>query len=156
MPRADAAERDPAGDRSARRGGGEAVWPLAPPVRVVRPFDPPPRPWLRGHRGVDLAAAPAAPVRSTAAGVVVYAGPVAGRGVVSVAHADGLRTTYEPVRPVVAVGATVVAGQPLATLEPGHRGCPERACLHWGLRDGSHYLDPLLLFGLARSRLLPS
>ena len=31
-------------------------WPLAGHPTVVTPFRPPPRPWLPGHRGVDLAA----------------------------------------------------------------------------------------------------
>ena len=51
---------------------------------MVRPFDPPPQPWLAGHRGVDLAGEPGAAVVSAAAGTVIFAGVVAGRGVVSV------------------------------------------------------------------------
>ena len=74
---------------------------------------------------------------------------------VSVAHAGGLRTTYEPVRPAVAAGDRVVAGEPLGTLAAGHPGCPAPACLHWGLRRGDAYLDPLALLGLGRVRLLP-
>ena len=129
-------------------------WPLTP-ARVVRRFDPPPRPWLPGHRGADLAGLPGAEVRAAGAGTVVFAGRVAGRGVVSVAHAGGLRTTYEPVAATVAAGDTVAPGTPLGTLEPGHPGCPGPACLHWGLRRGDLYLDPLALLGLGRVRLLP-
>jgi hypothetical protein len=29
------------------------------------------------------------------------------------------------------------------------------ACLHWGLRSGALYLDPLILLGLGPVRLLP-
>lgn len=94
-------------------------------------------------------------MRAAGAGTVVYAGSLAGRGVVSVAHTGGLRTSYEPVTAAVAVGDTVPAGGPLGTLEPGHPGCPEIACLHWGLRRGDLYLDPLALLGLGRVRLLP-
>ncbi len=50
---------------------------------------------------------------------------------------------------------------PLGVVEPGHRGCAV-ACLHWGLRRAvpggggpEQYLDPLLLVGLGRPRLLP-
>ncbi len=77
-------------------------------------------------------------------------------------HAGGLRTTYEPVLAAVAVGAPVVRGSPLGVLESGHRGCPRSACLHWGLRRAvagqrdEQYLDPLLLVGLGRPRLLPT
>ncbi|MFG1778439.1 murein hydrolase activator EnvC family protein [Micromonospora sp. NPDC049051] len=130
-------------------------WPLDGTPRPVRRFDPPPRPWLPGHRGVDLAAAPGATVRAASAGTVLFAGLVAGRPVVTVGHADGLRTTHEPVSPAVRPGETLTAGAPLGTLLAGHPGCPAPACLHWGLRRGADYLDPLALLGLGPVRLLP-
>jgi murein DD-endopeptidase MepM/ murein hydrolase activator NlpD len=133
-------------------------WPLDGAVRVARAFDPPPRPWLAGHRGVDLAAVPGATVRSAGTGVIRYAGRIAGRGVLSVTHGGGLRTTYEPVDalPGIEVGGAVVAGQPLGVLAAGHPGCAAPACLHWGLRGpAGEYLDPLALLGLGRVRLLP-
>jgi len=130
-------------------------WPLDGAPRVVRRFDPPPSPWLAGHRGVDLAAGAGAPVRTAGAGTVHFAGRVAGRGVVSVAHSSGLRTTYEPVEATVRTGQAVAAGDQIGTLAAGHAGCPVAACLHWGLRRGEEYLDPLALLGLGRVRLLP-
>ncbi|WP_433826926.1 murein hydrolase activator EnvC family protein [Actinoplanes sp. CA-015351] len=129
-------------------------WPVISP-RVVRHFDPPPQPWLAGHRGADLAVDPAAVISSAGPGIVLFAGTIAGRGVVSVAHANGLRTTYEPVTADVEIGDQVAAGDPLGTIEIGHPGCPEPVCLHWGLRRGDVYLDPLALLGLGRVRLLP-
>ncbi|PWU44535.1 peptidase M23 [Micromonospora globispora] len=134
---------------------GRFRWPLAGNPQLVRRFDPPPQPWLPGHRGVDLAAAAGAEVRSAGPGVVLFAGTVAGRPVVTVGHADGLRTTYEPVRPRLPAGARVAAGTPIGTLLAGHPGCPAVACLHWGLRRGTEYLDPLALLGLGPVRLLP-
>ncbi|AVT30781.1 hypothetical protein C6361_16305 [Plantactinospora sp. BC1] len=136
---------------------GRFRWPLDGVPPVVRRFDPPPRPWAAGHRGVDLAAPPGATVRAAGPGVVFFAGMVAGRPLVSVAHANGLRTTYEPVRSGLAAGDAVRAGDPLGVLLPGHRGCLSAGsvCLHWGLRRGDEYLDPLLLLGLGRVRLLP-
>ncbi|MFC3505044.1 murein hydrolase activator EnvC family protein [Micromonospora krabiensis] len=130
-------------------------WPVDGPPRPVRRFDPPPRPWLPGHRGVDLAAPPGATVRAAGPGTVLFAGPVAGRPVVTVGHSDGLRTTYEPARPSVAVGASVAAGDAVGVLLDGHPGCPVAACLHWGLRRGEEYLDPMALLGLGPVRLLP-
>jgi murein DD-endopeptidase MepM/ murein hydrolase activator NlpD len=129
-------------------------WPLAPPHRVVRVFEAPSSPYGPGHRGVDLAAPAGAPVLAAGAGVVVFAGPLAGRGVVSVDHPNGLRTTYEPVDAVVKAGDRVVAGTVLGRLRPGHAGCPG-ACLHWGVRRGGEYLDPLSLVSTGRVRLLP-
>ncbi|GMA31798.1 murein hydrolase activator EnvC family protein [Litorihabitans aurantiacus] len=108
-------------------------WPLDPPS-VVRPFDEPPQPWLAGHRGADLAGVPGAPVRAAADGVVAFAGSVAGKPVVSVDHADGIRTTYEPVEAVVTRGAAVARGDVIGTLAAGHpdvAGAPGTA-LHWG------------------------
>jgi murein DD-endopeptidase MepM/ murein hydrolase activator NlpD len=146
---------------SARFAGRQAPpmgtgfgWPVVP-ADVVRRFDPPPRPWLPGHRGVDLAAPPSAVIHSAGAGTVIYAGVLAGRGVVSVAHPGGLRTTYEPIHATVTTGVAVSSGGELGTLDPGHPGCPTSACLHWGLRRGDLYLDPLALLGLGRVRLLP-
>lgn len=143
-----------AGAATAQQEAGYQ-WPLAGRPRVTRWFDPPPQPWLPGHRGVDLAGDPGATVRAAGPGVVHFAGPVAGVGVVSVDHAGGLRTTYQPVTPTVSAGDTVAAGDPIGTLEAGHAGCPVAACLHWGLRHGETYLDPLTLLGLGRVRLLP-
>ena len=133
----------------------QAPWvrPLA--GEVTRAFAPPPTPYAAGHRGVDLAGTAGQPVLSAGTGVVVFAGLVAGRPVVSVDHADGLRTTYEPVRPAVAAGQVVARGSPLGVLLPGHPGCPVESCLHWGLRRGATYLDPLLLLRPPRVRLLP-
>lgn len=137
--------------------GSAALWsaPLAGGLRVTRPFDPPPDPFGAGHRGVDLAGTPGAPVLAAGDGIVVFAGMVAGRPVVSVDHAGGLRTTYEPVNPSVAAGQPVARGSPLGTLSAGHGGCPAAACLHWGLRRGEVYLDPLGLVRPVRVRLLP-
>ncbi|XVV11535.1 murein hydrolase activator EnvC family protein [Actinoplanes sp. CA-131856] len=123
-------------------------WPLSP-ATVVRRFDPPAQPWLAGHRGVDLSGSPGTPVSSAGPGTVVFAGELAGRGVVSIAHAGGLRTTYEPVSASVARGDVVAGGAVIGLLEAGHAG------LHWGLRRGELYLDPLALLGLGRVRLLP-
>ena len=136
--------------------GSRYAWPLHPPPVVRAPFRPPAHPYGPGHRGVDLGAAPGRPVLAARAGTVVFAGPVAGRGVVSVRHDDGLRTTYQPVRPLVPAGAQVAAGQVIATLVPGLAGCPDPACLHWGVRRGpAEYLDPLVLLRPPQVRLLP-
>jgi murein DD-endopeptidase MepM/ murein hydrolase activator NlpD len=118
---------------------------------------------------VDLAAVAGAPVLAAGPGTVVFAGPVAGRMVVSIDHAGGLRSTYEPVSPLVRAGEVVAGGQQIGTLQPGHGtpgaadsgarpgdgGCGATVCLHWGVRRGMDYLDPLRLLGLGGVRLLP-
>ncbi|MYR05928.1 peptidoglycan DD-metalloendopeptidase family protein [Gordonia sp. SID5947] len=133
--------------------------PLAPPAAVVRGFDPPELRWQPGHRGVDLSTSPGAAIRAAGPGTVQFAGVVAGRPVVSIHHADGLITTYEPVRPSVRAGATVRRGQTIGTVSAGHEGCSAPACLHWGARRGKGrsavYLNPLALIGALRVRLKP-
>ena len=145
----------PPGAGTPAPGAGYA-WPLLPVPSVLAPFRAPTHAYGPGHRGVDLAGRAGQPVLVAHAGTVVFAGPVAGHGVVSVQHDDGLRTTYEPVSPAVPAGAVVRAGDVLGMLEAGHAGCPAPVCLHWGVRrDRLDYLDPLVLLGPARVRLLP-
>jgi murein DD-endopeptidase MepM/ murein hydrolase activator NlpD len=131
-------------------------WPLEGRPAVVRGFDPPPERWGAGHRGVDLRGRPGTAVVAAGAGVVSYAGLLAGRGVVAVRHPGGLETTYEPLRVRTRTGARVEAGDVLGRLDPGHGDCGlGYACLHWGLRRGEDYLDPRSLVGTGPVRLLP-
>jgi murein DD-endopeptidase MepM/ murein hydrolase activator NlpD len=129
-------------------------WPLAPPHPVLHRFQAPSLPYGPGHRGLDIGGVEGEPVLAVADGVVFFAGPVATRGVVSVAHSGGLRTTYEPVAPEVAVGQRVRRGEEVARLLPGHPGCPS-VCLHLGVRRGKDYLNPVRLLSTQRVRLLP-
>jgi len=119
---------------------------------VVRGFDPPDQPWLAGHRGVDIAGVEGQSVVAAMDGVVSFAGMVAGRPVISINHGR-LTTTYEPVQPSVTAGQSVAAGQTIGTLLAGHP-CPVEACLHWGLKDGETYLDPLSLLSGGDIRLI--
>ncbi len=165
----------PAHDGSADSGPGrpppatvgERAWPVVGPAgarpTVARGWEPPPAPWAPGHRGVDLLAAENATVRAAAPGRVLFAGKVAGKGVLSIEVSGSgtppLRTTYEPVHPTVRKGDHVTAGQPVATIAPGPFHC-SAPCLHWGLLRGKLYLDPLSLLPpsirhSAPSRLLP-
>ena len=134
-------------------------WPLRPRPAVVRVFDAPSPNWHSGHRGVDLAGTAGQPVYAGRSGTVVFAGELAGRPVVSIAHAGGLRTTYEPVRPSVRAGQRVETGAPLGELLVGHPGCAVAACLHWGAMWGAaadaRYVDPLGLVASTPIRLKP-
>jgi hypothetical protein len=150
-----AAAPDPvavAGPSSAGPWSWPVGSPTAPPS-VLRAFAPPDRPWLAGHRGVDLEADAGTTVRSAGAGVVSHAGRLAGRGVVAVVHGD-LRTTYEPVTAAVSVGMQVAPGEAIGRLESGGH-CAPTACLHWGLLRGDTYVDPLSLLSGGPVRLLP-
>lgn len=154
-------------------------WPLSgangEPPAVVRGFQPPLRRWDPGHRGLDLIdpGSGAAPdldpptttpdppttpeiVHAAGAGTVILASPLFGQDVVSISH-GALRTSYEPVAPLVHVGEQVVRGEVIGELEPGH--CVDQPCLHWGLLTGHgrriRYYDPSILLGPGRVRLEP-
>lgn len=138
-------------------------WPLRPAPAVVRDFDAPSPDWKPGHRGVDLAGRPGQPVYAAGSATVVFAGLLAGRPVVSLAHPGGLHTSYEPVRATVHVGQQVSAQTMIGELIAGHAGCRAsqagRACLHWGAMwgpaSGAHYVDPLGLLRSTAVRLKP-
>jgi murein DD-endopeptidase MepM/ murein hydrolase activator NlpD len=130
--------------------------PPVSPTRVVRPFAPPTTRFGPGHLGVDLSVTPGSAVRAAGAGIVTFAGSVAGRGLVVVLHADGVSTEYEPLRPIASAGTTVRRGQVLGRVSGTHGNCAPGRCLHWGARRGDDYLDPLLLLRpLGPVRLLP-
>jgi murein DD-endopeptidase MepM/ murein hydrolase activator NlpD len=143
----------------ARADSPRLEWPLRPRPAVVRTFDAPAPNWNRGHRGVDLAGTAGQRVYAAGAGTVVYAGMLAGREVVSLAHPGGLHTSYEPVQASVRVGQLVAAGGVIGELQGGHPGCPVEACLHWGAMwgpaSGADYVDPLGLLASTPVRLKP-
>ncbi|MDR6557185.1 murein DD-endopeptidase MepM/ murein hydrolase activator NlpD [Arthrobacter pascens] len=130
-------------------------WPLAPRPPVLRPFDPPDKPWLSGHRGVDLkAASDGGPVTSPESGTVSFVGVVVDRPVITVDHGNGLRSSFEPVRSSLAQGDAVAKGDVLGALVTGH--CGATPCVHWGVRRGDEYLNPLeFVLDLRPSVLLP-
>ncbi|MDQ4490450.1 M23 family metallopeptidase [Sinomonas sp. ASV486] len=141
----------------AQPSGYGWAWPLEPRPAVVRQFDPPRRPWLSGHRGADLGAVRGAEVRSPQAGTVVFSGWVVDRPVVTIDHGDGLRSSFEPVVGTATVGAAIARGEPVGALAPGEAGhCGPDDCLHWGVRRGDEYVDPLAFIEDRRpSVLLP-
>lgn len=129
-------------DRGERRAG--FVLPIDRPVtdRFRRPLTD----WGPGNRGWEFATVPGDPVVSVGPGTVVFAGPVAGRGVVTVAHAGGLRSSVTGL-----VTVDVRAGQ---VVEAGTRLGGARAGLHLGFRRGGRYIDPAAVFGLTPHAVL--
>jgi murein DD-endopeptidase MepM/ murein hydrolase activator NlpD len=123
-----------------------------PPVDapIVDHFRPPACTWCPGNRGIDYDTAPGTAVHAAAPGTVTFAGLIGGDGFVTVAHADGLRTSYAFLATIaVRSGQVVARGEVLGTTA---------GRLHFGVRRGSAYLDPELLFagGRVRARLVPA
>ncbi|MCX6434322.1 MAG: M23 family metallopeptidase [Actinobacteria bacterium] len=135
--------------------GGQ--WPVADPT-LLSVFRPPSSVWGAGHRGVDLAARTGQEVRAMAAGVVSFAGTIAGKPVVAIAlpGPGSRRVTYEPVVATVAVGQAVRAGDVIGTLAAAGGHCGGAVgCVHIGLRTADGYLDPLSLMGRRPAVLKP-
>ncbi|MDR0482127.1 MAG: M23 family metallopeptidase [Cellulomonadaceae bacterium] len=144
---------------SAETGHASRFYVLPVDGEVAFRFDPPAEKWLAGHRGVDIWTTVGGAVAAPFGGVVSFVGSVGGKPVVVINHPDGLRSSLEPVVGIVAVGETVAQGQPVGHLgvsssasnpnhcrpDAGEDG--EAACVHWGVRRGDIYLDPLSLLG---------
>lgn len=123
---------------------GTWSWPVSGPHALARPYVAPAGPYGAGHRGIDIRAANGAEVLAPADGVVHFAGFVVDRPVLSIEHADGVLSSYEPVQTTLAAGDRVTRGQVVGTLLPGHCASP---CLHLGVRVGGEYVNPLLFLG---------
>lgn len=122
------------------------VLPVDAPV--IDLFRPPAGPYGSGNRGWEFATLGGESVRAVGAGVVAFAGPVAGRGVVSIEHPDGLRSSVTGMARIdVGAGDPVAAGDPIGTA---------RAGLHLGFRRGGQYVDPAVVYRIeVHARLVP-
>lgn len=142
-------------------------WPIAPPWRVVRDYVAPPTPYGIGHRGIDLTAPPATLVLAPAPGIVLFAGIVVDRGVISIDHGNGVISSFEPVTASVFAGDGVRTGDAIGVVSGLHTSESRAlvgaetvsgfcACLHMGTRLNGEYLSPLaFLSAIDRAVLLP-
>ena len=131
---------------------GRWSWPVEGAHQILRPFIAPATPYSAGHRGIDIAAS--GNVYAPADGVVHFAGFVVSRDVLSISHAGGVVSSYEPVASSLHAGDVVTRGEVIGTIEPGHCSIP---CLHFGVRIDGQYVSPLLfLGGIPHSVLLPT
>lgn len=127
-------------------------WPLRR-VEKLAAFDAPAQPWLAGHRGVDLAAEERDELVAPADGVVSFVGIVAGKQVVGIRHAD-LTLTFEPAISELRTGAKVTRDEPFGMVGARSDHC-DGSCLHWGVRRGDDYLDPVAMSEPRRIALKP-
>ena len=127
------------------RAAGDWVWPVVGPI--VRGFDPPTSPFGSGHRGIDIAAAPATVLVAPEAGQVTFAGPVGGELFVTIDHGDGVRSTMSWLSAIlVRRNDLVERGQPVAVSGHGHTAL-DTPHVHFGVRLGETYVDPLDYLG---------
>ena len=137
----------------AKEDGPDWVWPLER-FRLEREFVAPPHRYGPGHRGIDLRPLDDAAVRTPAAGTVAFAGQVAGRGVLTIDHGDGLVTTFEPIVTDLRPGTPVARSDAVGEVGLGGHASP--GSLHFGVRLHGEYVNPLLMLGgVPRAVLLP-
>jgi murein DD-endopeptidase MepM/ murein hydrolase activator NlpD len=99
------------------------------------------------HRGVDFAADAGADVLAVATGIVTWAGPRAGYGVlVEVSHGNGYVTRYaHSSRVLVRVGETVERGQAVAAV--GSTGRSTGPHVHFEVLRNGGQIDPIAFVG---------
>ena len=117
-------------------------WPVRHP-EVLQDFDAPDKPWLAGHRGVDLASHEGDELIAPAAGYISFAGKVAGKDVVVITHPQGFRSTFEPAQAVARQGQALKRGEVFALRSSGESNHCEDTCIHWGVKiSKQRYLNP--------------
>ena len=128
--------------------------PPIPGAQQVKDFDLPINAFSSGHRGVDYLSTFNSPVMAASDGVITHAGLIANRWTITVTH-NNLRTTYEPVKPIIIFGEFVKQGQIIGYLQQTGSHCFPESCLHFGLKEGKAYLIPSIKNNRNYPRLLP-
>ncbi|NLI11582.1 MAG: M23 family metallopeptidase, partial [Peptococcaceae bacterium] len=121
---------------------GQAAWPMSWPLAgvITSPFGPRDG---KQHEGIDIAAEEGTPVRATAAGRVVFAGPRGTYGLaVIIDHGDGTRTLYAHCsKLLVAEGSSVDTSTVIAL--SGNTGRSTGPHLHLEVLKNGVPLNPL-------------
>jgi murein DD-endopeptidase MepM/ murein hydrolase activator NlpD len=129
---------------AARQCRARMVLPVAD-AHISKSFDRPSMRWATGHRGVDITAGTGTALIAPDDGVISFNGTVAGKDVISIKHADGLTSTFEPAHSDLETGAPVFRGKPFGVADGLSDHCLD-LCVHWGVMDASDdYLDPSTL-----------
>jgi peptidoglycan hydrolase-like protein with peptidoglycan-binding domain len=116
---------------------------LSPPLNVPPGDRFGPR-GVRFHSGVDYSARVGTPIAAAGAGIVTYAGPLAGGWgkVVTIGHGADVRTMYAHLSKIrVRVGARVDAGETIGRV--GKTGNASGSHLHFEVRVRGAAVDPL-------------
>ena len=134
--------------------------PLEPPIKLINQYRQPNSDYSAGHRGVDYLVSVGQRVFAPADGQVWFSGKVVNRSLLSLSHAGGYLSEFEPLCSELKKGDMILKGQEIGRVcEPDASyvpHCASASCLHFSLRSFGSYLSPLVLIGqLNPSRLLP-
>lgn len=142
---------------SSGAGASETTWVSpVPAMEIVEAFDPPDKPWLKGHRGIDVLAVDGEPLRAPTAGSIRFRGSVAGTPTVSIETDTGHVVSFQPASTEMKKGDEFAAGEEIGVVAEGSH-C-EKSCLHigvWTAASNKDYIDPAQFFGHEQSILLP-
>lgn len=132
-------------------GSAEAAPCWTPPVagRITDPFRAPACRYCAGNRGLEYVVGSNAAVRAVTAGVVTWAGSVAGIRYVVVQHPNGWRVTYGRLdSSSLRIGDLVVRRSLIGAAS---------GSFYFGLRIDARYIDPQPYLGrsVGRPRLVP-
>lgn len=139
----------------AARAAADALDAQPPPSHLLRPTDGPVAVRFGGRldgglrsQGLAYRTGDGAPVRSPADGVVVYAGPLNGWGLVVILRAGGgcHMVLSGLARVTVAAGQQVAASTPVGTMAAAGQKPPE---LYFEVRMSGEPVDPTRLMGAA-------
>ena len=126
--------------------GGAFTWPTPGYYTITSSFgsrEAPTEGATTFHKGIDIGCAEGASIVAAADGVVSYAGYLDGGGnTVIIDHGNGLCTLYMHMSGfAIGQGANVTAGTPVGY--GGSTGISTGPHLHFGVRVGGEYVDPL-------------
>lgn len=118
---------------------------------IVDRFRPPEKDWLPGNRGIKYGTEPGRSITAIGPGTVTYAGRIGDDLHVTIAHPDGLRSSYSFLASIRLAEGDRVRGGDLVGAAGG--------LFHLGIRRGDRYLDPESIIGTTvgggRVRLVP-
>ena len=122
------------------------TWPCPASGRITSPFgkrSSPTKGASTYHNGVDIGAASGANIVAAAAGEVVSAGYSGAAGnMIMISHGGGIYTLYMHCSKITcSEGQSVKAGQTIGKV--GSTGVSTGPHLHFGIRSGGSYLNPL-------------
>lgn len=133
---------------AADAGAGTFVYEHPVDAEIVDAFRPPLSRFGPGNRGVDYETVPGDPITASAPGIVRFVGQVGGVLHITIEHPDGRLSSYSGVGEVlVRLNHEVGGGELIGRTSTR---------LHFGLREGGHYIDPQALIGAPIAvRLVP-